>query len=288
MNIGVLLYTYNRIDDAKINMEIIRNYWSKRSALRNVTIVHAFNGEKEWYPKRYLEDDVVRIKNSWHFQGASDLLDAGMARFKKEYPDIDYIIVLAADTWLVEPAYLERMIQTMQKEEKWLATCPWGLPDRNEMADVGIAVDCFILDAQRAHAHDMFPIDYGAFFEKYEDLFLYRAASTVMLEKLLLARYIKAVSRTEASGAFLRKKAFEKILRMTDREPVHTKIDKQGHWIRTMYWPRMGLVTHHDPSPKKEILATYKISGDAVSKLLRTDDLSYFNGGVTTMEGSSN
>ncbi len=27
--IGVLIYTYNRTDDARINMEIIRNEWSR-------------------------------------------------------------------------------------------------------------------------------------------------------------------------------------------------------------------------------------------------------------------
>lgn len=27
--LGILIYTYNRVDDAKINMEIIRNIWAK-------------------------------------------------------------------------------------------------------------------------------------------------------------------------------------------------------------------------------------------------------------------
>jgi len=134
----------------------------------------------------------------------------------------------------------------------------------------------------------MFPIDYKTFDKKYRDLFLYHGAAAVMLEKLLLARYIEAVSRTEKNKAVLRKKAFNEILRLRDREPVHTHIDKEGHWKRTLYWPRMGLLTHHDPKPKKAFLSKKHISGDAISKLCTSSDLSYFNGGMKTMEGNSN
>lgn len=39
--IGVLLYTFNRIDDAKINQEIIRNLWKTTDFLSDIKIVHA-------------------------------------------------------------------------------------------------------------------------------------------------------------------------------------------------------------------------------------------------------
>lgn len=76
-NLGILIYTYNRIDDAKINMEIIKNVWQADDYFENLEIIHAFNGKKEWYEKKYLEDKLVRIRNTWHFQGASDLIDVG-------------------------------------------------------------------------------------------------------------------------------------------------------------------------------------------------------------------
>jgi hypothetical protein len=63
-NIGVLIYTYNRTDDAKINMDIIRNVWEKSKYFEKIKIVHAFNGEKSWYAKKYLENDLVVMKNS--------------------------------------------------------------------------------------------------------------------------------------------------------------------------------------------------------------------------------
>lgn len=55
-NIGVLIYTYNRIDDAMVNMDIIRNIWEKSKYFEDVKIIHSFNGEKSWYPKKELEE----------------------------------------------------------------------------------------------------------------------------------------------------------------------------------------------------------------------------------------
>ena len=50
-NIGVLIYTYNRVDDAKINMDIIRNVWEKSKYFENVKIIHSFNGGKKLVSK---------------------------------------------------------------------------------------------------------------------------------------------------------------------------------------------------------------------------------------------
>jgi len=288
-NIGVLIYTYNRVDDAKINMDIIRNVWEKSKYFENVKIAHSFNGEKKWYPKKYLENDLIAIKNSWHFQGASDLIDAGIKTFQKKYKNIDYVIVLASDTWLIKPAYLENILNEMEKDNQYLATCPWGLPERNEIRDVGMAVDFFIVDLKWATKYKMFPIDYGDFFKKYEELFLYQKGGNVMLEKLLYARYLKAISLKENSGGVARKTAIKKLLDLKDREPVHSHIDNQGYWVRNMYWPKMGLLTHHEPEPKRNILKKKKISiGKNIKKLLESNDLSYYNNGVSKMKHNCN
>ena len=289
-NIGVLIYTYNRVDDAKINMEVIRNVWKKSGHFEDVKIVHAFNGEKAWYPKKYLENELVIAKNSWHFQGASELIDAGMKTFQKKFKDVDYVIVLAADTWLVKPDYVADLLEKMQKENLYLTTCPWGLPERSRIYDVGMAVDFFIIDLKWATKYKMFPIKYSEFYKKYEDLFLYQTGATVMLEKLSFARYLKAVDRQEMpNGGYARKKAIEKMLVLKDRESVHSHIDGEGNWIRKMYWSKMGLLTHHEPLPKKKILKTKKISeGENIKKLLETHDLSYFNGGVSRMKHNAN
>lgn len=288
-NIGVLMYTYNRVDDAKINMEIIRNVWQKTNYFDDVKIVHAYNGKKEWYPKKYLENDLVIIKNSWHFQGAADLIDAGIKKFKKKYKETDYVIVLASDTWLVKPVYVENLLKKMKNNNLYLATCSWGNPDKDNISDVGMAVDFFIVDLKWANTNKFFPINYGDFYKKYEELFMYQSGGTVMLEKLLFGRYVKAIGREDGYGGSDKIKAKRKMLIMKDREPVHSHVDKDGRWIRIMYWQKMGLITHHDPKPKKQILIQNKINtGEHMKKLLRSTDLSYFNGGVTKTEHSSN
>lgn len=288
-NIGVLIYTYNRTDDAKINMEIIRNVWEKSNHFNNVKIVHSFNGEKKWYPKKYLENDLVTLKNSWHFQGASDLIDAGIKTFQQKYKNIDYVIVLASDTWLIKPDYVESLLNRMKNDELYLATCSWGLPDRDNIAEVGIAVDFFVIDLKWAKKHKMFPIAYGKFQRKYKDLFAYQKAGNVMLEKLFLARYLEAISRSEKIDGIARKTAIGKIITMEDREPVHSHIDKEGNWIRNMYWPKMGLLAHHKPEPKKRILKKERIdNGDNIKMLLENKDLSYYTSGVSKMKHNCN
>ena len=110
LKIGFLIYTYNRIDDAKINMEIIRDIWTKSKLFSDIRIVHAYNGEKEWHPKKYLEDDLIFMKNPGHFQGAAELIDAGIKKFQEKYKNIDYVIVTAPDTWLIRPEYINKII----------------------------------------------------------------------------------------------------------------------------------------------------------------------------------
>jgi hypothetical protein len=284
--VGVLMYTYNRTDDVKINMEIIRNVWQKEECFKDIEIVHAYNGKKEWYVDKYLENKLVRIKNTWHFQGASDLIDAGIKKFQD---NVDYVVVLAADTWIIKPEYVKNLLEGMESEKLYLATCSWGISKNNSLKDVGMAVDFFIINLRWAKKFGMFPVNYGKFHKKYEDLFLYQNGGNVMLEKLMLASYIKTVGREENFGGSARKKAFKKILFIKDREPVHECIDEKGDWIRKMYWEKIGLLTHHEPISKRKILKENKIKGgDNVKKLLESNDLSYFNKGITKTKYSSN
>jgi hypothetical protein len=282
MKIGVLLYTYNRTDDAKINLEIIRNLWSKNDLLKNITIVHSFNGEKEWWPEKYLEDELLYLENPGHFAGAELLLNEGIKCFRDKYSDIDYVIVLASDTWLVKPEYIEKIILNMQKEKKYLATCPWGTLEKDNMWNIGMAIDFAVFDLKWSTKYEVFPIKYGEFLEKYFEVFAYKD-ETIYLERVLAVRFKQAIMKSIKlqSEQLLRKVSEEYIYRMTEREPVHD--EKKWFGIkkgRKMYWPNIGLITHHEPEPKKEILRTLKIeNGDNIKKLIKSKDLSYYNEG---------
>ncbi len=288
-NVGVLIYTYNRVDDARVSMEIIRHIWEKEGLFEDVKIVHAYNGEDEWYFEKGDENSLVRIENSWHFQGASDLIDAGMEEFSVNYPDVEHIVVLASDTWLVDAGYIHNVIEKMKKENRRFATCSWGLPGREDFRDVGVAVDFFVIDASWARETTMFPIDYLSFYERNIEFMLYQRPGNIMLEKLVLARYFQAISKEKDIHATLRHDAKAGYLDLVERNPIHSHIDEQGEWHRNFYWPKMGLLTHHDPRDKQSILRDLNISaGEHTERLVNSSDLKYFNAGVKKMPFSSN
>lgn len=284
MKIGVLLYTYNRTDDARINMEIIRNVWSMHDAFKEVTIVHSYNGKREWWPEKYLEDELLYLDNPGHFLGAELLLNEGMRCFSEKYSDIDYVITLASDTWLTKPEYLARVLATLQGEEKYLATCPWGTVEKDNMWKIGMALDFNIVDLRWAIRSRLFPIRFAEFVEKHEELFHYHD-EIIFPERVFAVRFKEAILRSVAvPSENLFKQIFNAhVYRMTEREPVHDEKKlfgiKKG---RRMYWPAIGLLTHHEPEPKRDILLKLELPlGEHGRTLLSASDLSYYNNGIT-------
>jgi len=271
VKVGVLIYTYNRIDDAKINMEIIRSVWqhSYINEFKDVYIVHAYNGKRSWYNKKYLENKLIRIRNSNHFQGASELIDAGMRHFKRK--DIDYIIVLAADTWLINVTYINNIITRMKYLNKYIMTCAWGTAERMDFNDVGVATDFFIINNKTVNNKYIFPLRYKSFAKKYFNVLSYLGKS-LTLERLF---YLKL----KLTGLH------ENIYNLKERCPVHIN----DQWCRNMYWDNIGLLTHHNPLDKKNILIKYNIKqGFNINKLITTSDLSYYNNGIITMDKNVN
>ncbi len=287
MKIGVLIYTYNRTDDARINMEIIREVWRKSDFLKDVVIVHSFNGEKEWWPEKYLEDELLHLGNPGHFEGAEILINEGVKCFSEKYPDVDYVIVLASDTWLVKPEYIEKIISEMRKEEKYLATSVWGTKKLTNIWVRGSALDFNIFDLKWAIRSNFLPLRFKEFKDKFEELFFYND-HTIYPENVFIVRFKQAIARSVkvVSDNILKPVAESHIYRMVDREPVHTNseenlIFKNGGWKRAMYVSKMGLITHHDPIPKQKILKEWKVTlGEHGNKFLHAKDLSYYNRGL--------
>ncbi len=291
MKIGVLIYTYNRNDDARINMEIIRSVWSKNSTLKDVVIVHSFNGEKEWWPEKYLEDELLYLDNPGHFEGAVLLMDKGVECFREKYPDVDYVIILAADTWLVKPEYLEYMLLTMKKEEKYLGTSVWGSRKLTNIWSRGSALDFNIFDLQWAQRSNFFPLRFKEFKEQYEELFSYND-QTVYPENVFMLRFKEAIKRSMKipSDNILKQVAASHIYRMTDREPVHIvgtekHFFKNNRWERTMYIEKMGFISHHDPVEKQRVLKKWDLSlGTYGTTFLHAKNVDYFNNGLVKNE----
>jgi len=280
----VLIYTYDRVDDAKINQEIIRENWTSDKGFEEVKIVHTFNGEKSWWQEKYLEDDLLYLDNVGldHFGGAELMMNEGISYISTHYSNYDYVIVLASDTWLTKPDYVATLLKKMSDEEKYLATCAWGTKEKHNIWNIGMGLDFYILDLQWLKQSKMFPLRFDEFSKKYEELFSYKD-DLVFLERVFAVRFKEAIRRIPGlvSTNQLKKLAEKHLLRFIEREPIHLK---EGFFkkkkFRKMNWPELGLLGDHYPEPKKKLLKKLAPKlGEHGRKLLESKDLSYWNGG---------
>lgn len=85
------------------------------------------------------------------------------------------------------------------------------------------------------------------------------------------------------SENLLKSAACAHVYEMKEREPVHYlehQLFRKSIGKRTMHWPAIGLITHHDAEEKRRVLRTYKLSqGEETQRFLGAKDLSYFNHG---------
>jgi hypothetical protein len=281
LKIGVLLYTYNRVQDVKINMEIIRGVWSKLDILKNVKIVHAYNGLKEWWPEKYLEDELIFLPNPGHFEGADILMSEGIKVFSEKYSYLDYIIILAADTWLVKPDFLQDILLSMALNNKFIATSVWGSKNSGDIWKQGCALDFLIINLDWATKGKLFPLRYSDFKGKYEELFLYHN-QFLYLELVFMVRYKQAIQKTMEyySENNLIPLAEKHIYRIREREPIHilkTRMSLKRVYLRETYWPKLGMLCHHIPDQKQKALKEWNLGlGEYGKQFLKSNDLSYY------------
>lgn len=125
MKLAVLLISHNRIKDVKISMKIIRHLWSKEKDLNQIDILHCYNGDPDKYPRKYLEDKLIRRPNLGHFQGATDLINTGLKEILDSKKNYKYVFVMSGDVWLVKPKVLVKILKTMTSKNHQLATSLW-------------------------------------------------------------------------------------------------------------------------------------------------------------------
>jgi GT2 family glycosyltransferase len=122
--LGHLLYTYSNVDDARIQQEISKQLYAER--FDGVQLVHTYTGKPEWGYEQYLEDELIVMENRGHFRGAADHLAAGLRYFMEHGDqDVRYVLVAAADSWILDAAYLQKIIKTMERDGQVLAVSSW-------------------------------------------------------------------------------------------------------------------------------------------------------------------
>lgn len=123
IKIASIIITYNRIDEVKAQMDIIRELWQPMFEI--IDIYHEYNGKKEWYPKKYKEDFLHRHKTMPHFIGANHMLNQGIKHVLESSKKYDYIIATSADVWFYDPKKFKEVILKCYRKQAQLATSLW-------------------------------------------------------------------------------------------------------------------------------------------------------------------
>jgi hypothetical protein len=240
-----LIYTYDKIEFAKIQQQLVRSVWEPKFG--KILICHSYNGKRKWYAGKHLENKLIRLKNPGHYEGAANLVDAGIKYLEDK---VDYIVVSAADTWLLNLSVIAKYLKKMQQEGRTLLTCPWGTATRNKPGDVGLAGDFFILDAKWQHKYKMFPVKYREFADRYMDVIRYLGNGNVMYERLLFMRFLNACFREHGKENGLKEHSLKRYLEFSERIPVHCNEE----WERPGENARLQLNTSHDRAEKVAFL----------------------------------
>lgn len=151
--IAILLRVYDRIEDLKYNLQIIKNTWNSF----DYYLIVVSNGNPDGYIidenlKPYIDDLVILDHNSGHRKGSAQLLQEG----RKHIPTCDYTIILEADTWIYSDRIIAKYIAKMDNHQQNTVWASAGWYDK----DYSLAVDCAIIKTDFILAHDtLFDID---------------------------------------------------------------------------------------------------------------------------------
>ncbi|MBI2039600.1 hypothetical protein HYT18_00830 [Candidatus Microgenomates bacterium] len=156
LTIASLIITYNRTSEAKAQMDIIRELW--QPLFDTLDIYHEFNGEADWYPKKYREDFLHRHKFMPHFLGAGHMFNMGMKHIFQSGKKYDYIIASSSDAWFYDPKKLKKIILTIAKKKYHLATSLLGV--------MALGTEFFIISSDLAKK--VFPIKFNHIVGKHK------------------------------------------------------------------------------------------------------------------------
>lgn len=291
--VAVVISTYNRVEEARANIETIRCRWNADSGFAEVRIVHAHNGQLSWYAEGFdgVDVDVPVSGGSGHFIGATELLDAGAIAVAAHWRTIRYVVFLAAGTWIYDPRWIRSVLRDMARHGLRLAAASWEisptthglarLVDPTLLPAAGLSTDCFVLDLPWALAAGMMPLRYASFLDTYGDLLNYWQ-ELPLVERFMEARFLQAVRNDLTArrwgkdpwGSEGPRQARRRLRLMHERKIDPTGRNGPSH---KGHWPNLGLVTDEDPRVKQRIVRDDpSLCGARLDRLRREDSTEWF------------
>jgi hypothetical protein len=283
------LTTFNRIDCARINQEIIKlNYKS------TFPIVHACSSDSY---EQYLEDVFIRCERKDLRTGALNLLqrslEAAMEKFKPEY-----IVHLEGDTWILDEAVIHDIISEMdRKRDVMICTSAW---DEDWLAFKYLENPGTLLKLRMLLAKLVRRLGVPYYLQCTDSLatqfFVMRAVPEV-LECFANVRYVKGRDLEQAVyRSFMQRFNKRNVLRLRVREPIHpyNRYVCEKLSLYSQHWPAKGTANDsRDPTHpryiaptadgKRETLLKFPSvrEGKYIQELLNAKSLDYYNPGAS-------
>jgi hypothetical protein len=284
MQVVVCLTSFNRVDCARISMEIIKLNWAHKWP-----VVHACSDAGY---TRYIEDVLVKREPRPLTAGAADLLLASVTAAATRFR-ADYVIHLEADTWIFDQNVIRRYIEKLAEDpaaviaaSSWSTDC---VPAWKRSPLVGRRLRAGLATVIRPLG-----FRYGVRETKSLSTQFFIAKATPAFLDLLSSIRVKDDDFLEKVlyGAVVERFGRRGIVNMPEREPVHPGFRHACEPLSLFcqHWPSAddapSARTHPDLKPadrlrgKKECLASASLTrhGPYMERLLNSSDLSYYNG----------
>lgn len=235
LKIASIIITYNRISEAKAQMDIIRELWQPLFA--QVDIYHEFNGKKDWYPKKYKEDWLHRHQPMPHFIGANHMLNQGFKHVLDSDKKYDYIIAASADVWFYDQKRLKKILLECHKRKIQLVTSLW--------AGLVLGTEFFILTP--ALAKKVFPLNFTQAINKYR-LFRWTYTKISIFESIFTLKVIRVLKNPN------------KIYLIPGRKTV---------WTANRFWSPNFYASHHDRNQRRQdvLPEVYQLLGNKIASM---------------------
>lgn len=281
--------TYNRIDCARINQEIIKlNY------KHPFKVVHTCSSDNY---EKYIEDAYLQCTPKNLQNGASDLLKQSIKLAMDTYSP-EYIVHLEGDTWIMDENIIYDLIAEMDNnKDLMIATSAWDedLLEFQYLKNPGIKLE---LERVYANIARSFGKDYKLACRDSlaTQIFVIRTTPE-MLNCFLELEPIPGIDLEQALyKKFMKSYGEENILRIKDREPIHphNRYVTEKLSLYSQHWPARGTAnddreaTHPryispDSDGKRETLEHFTSvrKGKYIQKLLNTSSFDYYNFGAS-------
>jgi len=281
--------TFNRIDYARINQEIIKlNY------RRSLPIVHACSSTSY---ERHLEDILTVVKPKALHQGALELLKESFRTAMRHFAP-EYLIHLEGDTWIMEEEVIHKLLRKMDADKQtMICTSRWD-EDLLAFKYLKSPTAKLWMHHQCAKVIRKFGINYRL--ECADSLatqfFILRAVPEA-LDTVMSLEYIPGLDLEQAFyRKFMEHFRARNVLRLRQREPIHpfNRYVSERLALYSQHWPARGTANdERDPTHPRYIPPTmdgkYETllrfprvrQGAFIQKLINAESYDYYNPGAS-------